>query len=329
MTIPKNSPPQRQQIINLALMGPPGCGKGTYGKLLASKFNTTLITAGDVLRDHVVQETVIGSIIDECQRSGTLVEDTIVAEAVRSYLIKSKMEGTILGEEGGGGEEEGTKLDTAPAAAAAAATKETCWTERKKIGFLLDGYPRTMKQVQLMNSSLSNNNNNDGATNSSYWPEDLRITHAVSIVVPDSICTTKLLGRRMCLECDGNFNVNNVHTTIQTGDNNGSVSSAEFIMPPTLPDPPCSCDKSLNWIKRNDDTEETIRRRIHDYHVITEPVVKYYEETLGIGVLRFVPYRGVRDIHVLEGMVEKLLVTASLDSEEEEEDEAEKKEEQQ
>ena len=114
---------------------------------------------------------------------------------------------------------------------------------------ILDGFPRNRSQTELL----------------SRWPNEFQQMMALHFDVPYDICITKLLGRRKCTICNRSFNVNGVDT-------NG------FFMPPILPeDGSCQvkCNQETDWEKRDDDTEETIRKRMNVYHEQTEPVLKY------------------------------------------------------
>mmetsp|Transcript_6279 Transcript_6279/g.13114 ORF Transcript_6279/g.13114 Transcript_6279/m.13114 type:complete len:107 (-) Transcript_6279:89-409(-) len=99
-----------------------------------------------------------------------------------------------------------------------------------------------------------------------------------------------MLGRRICRECGGNFNVRD-------------IDEGGFIMPPTLPDPPCACDQYVNWMRREDDTEDVIERRIADFHSETNPVVDLYKSAGKL--LHFIPLKGVEDMPLLVSMVTK------------------------
>lgn len=238
----------------------PNAGKGTYGGLLATALGTEVVTAGDILRDHVRRETSVGRAVRRCQSLGRLADDDIVSEAVLSYLAESH--------------------DAAISSECSASRSDTSSGTERKVGFILDGFPRTARQVEIMESENSD------------WPEHLRVHFAVSIDVPDSICVTKMLGRRICAECGGNFNVND-------------VNEDGFRMPPTLPDPPCPCNRAENWKAREDDTEEIIEKRIADFHSETNPVVARYDATGRL--VRFFPYEGVDDMPLLESMVSDYL----------------------
>jgi len=138
---------------------------------------------------------------------------------------------------------------------------------------ILDGFPRNQSQASLL----------------SEWPSSTRPSLAVHIDVPDDVCITKLLGRRKCSLCGGSFNINGV-------DSNG------FFMPAILPGKcQVKCDWDVDWIKRDDDTAETIRKRMAVYHEQTEPVLNYWRERDAL--VRFVPYSGVKDMDLLEDLL--------------------------
>lgn len=105
----------RKVINNVALIGPPGSGKGSYGKILADQLPATLISTSDVIRNIASKGTEnekIRAAID----SGSLLDDSMVSEALQSYLLSSSS----------------GKLN--------AASKIT----------IFDGFPRTIDQVKIM-----------------------------------------------------------------------------------------------------------------------------------------------------------------------------------
>jgi adenylate kinase len=126
-------------------------------------------------------------------------------------------------------------------------------------GFLLDGFPRNEQQAQALNQAL----------------EELarRLLAVLQIEVPDDEVVRRLGGRRVCLK-------------------GGHVYHMEF-------DPPkhegiCDQDGS-RLIQREDDQEETIRRRLEVYHEQTAPLIDYYD---GTGLLRrFDGRRSANEVH--------------------------------
>jgi adenylate kinase len=115
-------------------------------------------------------------------------------------------------------------------------------------GFLLDGFPRNEKQADALAEALRG--------------LDRRLTAVLLIDAPDDELVRRLAGRRVCVK------------------NPNHIYHVEF-------DPPkhedvCDQDGS-RLIQRDDDREETIRRRLEVYHSQTEPLIDYYDRA---GVLR-------------------------------------------
>jgi adenylate kinase len=127
-------------------------------------------------------------------------------------------------------------------------------------GFLLDGFPRNEPQAEALGVAL------DGLQR--------RLTAALLIEVPDEEVVRRLAGRRVCVK-------NPTH-----------IYHLEL-------DPPKHegiCDQDgARLIQRDDDREETIRRRLEVYHAQTQPLVGYYD---GKGLLRrFDGSRSPNDVH--------------------------------
>lgn len=128
-------------------------------------------------------------------------------------------------------------------------------------GFLLDGFPRNEKQAEALAAALSG--------------LDRHLTAALLIEVPDEDLVRRLAGRRVCVK------------------NPSHIYHVDF-------DPPkhegvCDQDGS-RLIQRDDDREETIRRRLEVYHSQTEPLIGYYDRA---GLLRrFDGCRDAEEVHV-------------------------------
>ena len=100
--------------MNLILFGPPGAGKGTQAQLLIDKFNITQISTGDMLRDEVKSETSLGKNAKSLMDRGDLVPDDIIIAMIEKRIQMSD-----------------------------------CIN-----GFILDGFPRTLKQAVELNALL-------------------------------------------------------------------------------------------------------------------------------------------------------------------------------
>jgi adenylate kinase len=127
-------------------------------------------------------------------------------------------------------------------------------------GFLLDGFPRSVGQADALGDALEENGR--------------RLTAAVLIVVDDQLVVDRLSGRRVC--------------------SSGHLYHERFD-PPKNPGYCDQCGKPLR--QREDDKEETIRKRLATYHELTEPLIDYYQER---GLLqRFDGSRSPDEVHNL------------------------------
>lgn len=126
-------------------------------------------------------------------------------------------------------------------------------------GFLLDGFPRNTSQADALAATLAGSGR--------------RLTGVVLIDVPDEEVVRRLAGRRVCLK-------------------SGHVYHVEFD-PPKRQDV-CDQDGS-RLIQRDDDREETVRRRLEVYSRQTIPLIDYYESA---GLLRrFDGQRNPNEVH--------------------------------
>ena len=209
---------------NLCLIGPPGSGKGSYGKHFSKALDLPLLAISDLLRQFRP---------DLDLSSGRLIDDRIVSETVLRGLQQ----------------EEFSHL------------KETG-------GYILDGFPRTLQQTAIMEEM---------------WPASYQVQAAIKLDVPDSVCETKLLGRRICTQCGENYNVNGVHW-------NG------WQMPPYIPTEPCEppCEPNRDWIIREDDTAKIVKHRLRVYHENMDPILEYFGGQNRL--LKVKPFHGFDDV---------------------------------
>lgn len=102
--------------MKLILIGPPGAGKGTQSQHIKNYFNIPHISTGDMLRQHIQNNTTLGKEVQHTIERGDLVSDDIIIEMIKERIQKAD-----------------------------------CVN-----GFLLDGFPRTMQQAQaLVDANIS------------------------------------------------------------------------------------------------------------------------------------------------------------------------------
>ena len=204
---------QRGGTLRLVLLGPPGSGKGTQAKLLLERFKIPQVSTGDMLRAAARAGTPLGQEAKRSMDRGALVPDATIVGLVRERL-----------------------------------GQHDC-----SCGYILDGFPRTVAQAEVL----------EGLLGGLGTPLD----HVVSLEVPEDDLVVRLAERRTCRSCGTMYH------------NQFSPSRKDAI-----------CDACGNpTYQRDDDREETVRRRLQVYTTETEPLVSFYQ---GRGVLRRVPGTG-------------------------------------
>lgn len=73
-------------MINIALFGPPGCGKGTQSKKLLEKYKLTYISTGDMLREEIANNSTLGRQAKEVIEKGGLVDDDIIVQIIENKI---------------------------------------------------------------------------------------------------------------------------------------------------------------------------------------------------------------------------------------------------
>jgi adenylate kinase len=181
-------------------MGPPGVGKGTQAVRLKSLLGVPHVSTGDILRAAMQDGTALGRQVRGYIESGSLVPDEVVGDLIAE------------------------RLERRDAAA----------------GFVLDGFPRTLAQVEILSRVLGR--------------LGMPLTKVFVLRAPQDEIVRRLSGRRTCPKC-------------------GAVYHLES-RPPRSSGVCDVCSAAL--VQRPDDTEEVIRERLKVFEAQTEPVGDAY-----------------------------------------------------
>ena len=79
--------------MRVLMIAPPGAGKGTQGALIAAHFGIPHIATGELLRDHVARQTMLGQAVQEYLDRGELAPDQIVLDMLREAMVAAKAAG--------------------------------------------------------------------------------------------------------------------------------------------------------------------------------------------------------------------------------------------
>jgi adenylate kinase len=193
--------------LNLVLLGPPGAGKGTQAERLVEDFGLPYYSTGIILREAVAEESELGKEAKKYMDEGELVPDELINRVIAERLDSGEADN----------------------------------------GFLLDGFPRTIGQAEMLEETLEGRGR--------------ELSGVLLIEAPDDEVVRRLSGRRTCAK-------------------NSHVYHVDF-------DPPKNegvCDQDgSRLIQRDDDKPETVRKRLAVYHDQTEPLIKWYQDR---GLLR-------------------------------------------
>lgn len=200
----------------LIFLGPPACGKGTQTDKLAKEFNLPHIDTGSLLRAEIKKQTPDGILADSFISKGQLVPVELVASIIGSKLAE-----------------------------------EDC-----KDGYILDGYPRSVEQADML-EVIRKKINGENKT-------DFR---AIYFEIDESVLISRIVNRRSCPKCGAIYNVK-YHPPKNEG----------------------VCDYcGVELIQRADDTEEIATQRFDTYYAQTAPLVEYYKNK---GILKTIDAQG-------------------------------------
>lgn len=195
--------------MKIIMLGAPGAGKGTQAKMIADKYGVPHISTGDIFRANIKNGTELGMEAKKYMDQGLLVPDELT---VRILLDR--------------------------------VAQDDC-----KNGYVLDGFPRTIPQAEVLDSELTKLGDH--------------IDYAINVDVPDENIVKRMSGRRACLTCGATYHIEHV--------------------PPKKEGICDVCGSEL--VLRDDDKPETVKHRLNVYHEQTQPLIDFYTEK---GVLKTV-----------------------------------------
>ena len=186
--------------MKIIMLGAPGAGKGTQAQMICDKYNIPHISTGDLFRSNIKNGTELGKKAKEYMDKGQLVPDELTVELLLDRVAK-----------------------------------EDC-----KDGYVLDGFPRTIPQADVLDKELTKLSD--------------KIDFAINVEVPDENTVRRMSGRRACLKCGATYHIEHI--------------------PPKQEGICDRCGSEL--VQRDDDKPETVQNRLSVYHEQTQPLITYY-----------------------------------------------------
>ncbi|MBO4988643.1 MAG: adenylate kinase [Lachnospiraceae bacterium] len=195
--------------MKIIMLGAPGAGKGTQAKMIAEKYGVPHVSTGDIFRANIKNGTELGMEAKKYMDQGLLVPDELTVKILLDRVAN-----------------------------------EDC-----KNGYVLDGFPRTIPQAEVLDKALTELGD--------------QIDYAINVDVPDENIVRRMGGRRACLSCGATYHIEHV--------------------PPKKQGICDTCGQEL--VLRDDDKPETVKNRLNVYHEQTQPLIDFYSKK---GVLKTV-----------------------------------------
>ena len=217
---------------NIIFIAPPAAGKGTQSKLLSEKYNIPHISTGDLLRDEINKKTQLGNSIKKDMEQGNLITDEVVLSLLEQRLIE-----------------------------------KDC-----KDGYILDGYPRNVKQAIAYDALINKMN------------KDLGVV--IFLDIDKDLALERTISRVICPKCGASYNL-----------------LIEDVKPKT--EGICDrCSSKLNT--RSDDNKETFLKRFDTYLEKTSDLINYYQDKKVLKIIKVTKDNSAMDIfEEIEGILKK------------------------
>lgn len=148
-----------------------------------------------------------------------------------------------------------------------ALVKERIKQDDCRNGFLLDGFPRTIPQADAMKEA------------------GITVDFVLEFDVPDEIIVDRIIGRRVHA---GSGRVYHVKYNPPKTENKDDVTGEELTI-------------------RKDDQEETVRKRLVEYHQLTAPLIQYYQKEAQMSVVKYNRIDGTRPVSEVSQELARIL----------------------
>lgn len=195
---------EKQTKTRAIFVGPPGCGKGTQSPIFKASHCVCHLATGDMLRAAVRAGTEMGKEAKAAMDAGKLVGDDIVVGIIAENINS------------------------------AACSK----------GFILDGFPRTKEQAEMLDQLLAKQGD--------------KVDSVVSFEVADDLLVERITGRRIHPASGRSYHVKFAPPKVEGKDD---VTGEPLI-------------------QRSDDNESTLRTRLEAFHKQTAPVLEHYKSVV-------------------------------------------------
>ena len=189
--------------LHVVFTGAPGCGKGTQARILKNKIDICHLSTGEMLREEAKKDTPLGRDLKAALDRGEFATDEMIIEMVSSRI-----------------------------------DEDDC-----KNGFILDGFPRTLPQAEILEVMLKE--------------KGIVLDRVIEIQVPDEIIMERILGRYSCMKCGQGY-----HDKFQKPKVYGV----------------CDVCGGVEFSRRQDDNRTTVRNRLVNYRSLTYPTIPYFEK---------------------------------------------------
>ncbi|KAF8311581.1 adenylate kinase [Clavulina sp. PMI_390] len=228
--------PSVPRPLRMIMFGKPGAGKGTLSSRLVERYEIEPVSTGDLLRAEVRAQSALGKEVEAVMAGGGIVDDRLVLQLV-SNALKS-------------------------------------FRERGIENWILDGFPRTLRQGQMLDPILQQLGS--------------QLNLVVNLDVPDEVILSRIADRWIHLPSGRVYNL---------GYNKPKVAGRDDVTGEPLS-------------KRSDDKPEVATRRLQTFYETTSPLLDYYSSRARAPLSTSPQITSPRAVHAPAAGAESMLLTS-------------------